>query len=333
MSIDTRTTVSRRQFLRIVAAAGIAGWTLHWGWLREETRVTETRLLMGTIVNLTIVGEDQDTVRAAVRAALDRMANLESILSHYVPQSQLSRLNRDGKLASADDSLLELVKQARALSALADGAYDVTIKPLVDLYQAYHTRHALPDESAIRKTLEYVDYRQIQIEGNGISFGRPGMQITLDSIAKGYIVDAGVAALKQFGFANVLVEAGGDLRADGQGAAGPWRIGVQSPRPEQLQLDTRFNLCDRAMATSGDYQQFFVSDFTQHHILDPRQGRSPSEFASATVIAPTTALADALATTLMVLGSRDGLALLKQMPDCHAYLITKDLQVIQSASL
>jgi len=331
MNPNRKAPISRRKFLRIIAAAGIAGWTLHWGWLREETRVTETRLLMGTIVNLTIVGEDQDAARAAVRAALERMTNLESILSHYMPQSQLSLLNRDGRLSSADNSLLELVKQAHTLSVLADGAYDVTIKPLVDLYQACHARGALPDESAIRKTLEYVDYRQIRIEGNNISFGRPGMQISLDSIAKGYIVDAGVAALKQFGFTNVLVEAGGDLRADGQGAVGPWKIGVQSPRPEQLQLDTRFNLRDQAMATSGDYQQFFVPNFTQHHILDPRQGHSPSELASATVIAPTAALADALATTLMVLGPRDGLSLIEQMPDCYAYLVTKDLQVIKSA--
>ena len=113
------------------------------------------------------------------------------------------------------------------------------------------------------------------------------MGITLDGIAKGYIVDEGVAVLKQAGFDNILVEAGGDLAASGlKEAALPWQIGIQAPRQGHSSLLGKFAVRDQAIATSGDYMQPFTPDLSQHHILDPRAGYSAPELASATVVAP-----------------------------------------------
>jgi thiamine biosynthesis lipoprotein len=140
-----------------------------------------------------------------------------------------------------------------------------------------------------------------------------------------------VDVLRGRGFGDVIVEAGGDLVAGGvRGDGTPWRIGIRAPRPG-LALTARFEAANRAVATSGDYMQPFTDDYSQHHILDPRRGYSSPELASATVAAPTAALADALATLTMVLGPRRGRALIEDLPDCEAYFIAKDLEVTRTS--
>jgi thiamine biosynthesis lipoprotein len=320
--------ISRRSFLKIIAVGTLsAGAGLAFGldrWSLTQP-VTATRLLMGTVVNLTIVGDNPAAAQTAIEATLNRMADLEAQLSRHRPDSQLSRLNRDGQMSRAGQPLLEVLAQARQLSILSDGAFDVTIKPLVDLYQHYHTTvHTLPPDDEIERTLARVNYRQVRIEGQRVWFGQPGMSITLDGLAKGYIVDAGVAVLKQAGFANVLVEAGGDLVAAGQKSPQePWQIGVKPPRPAQSGLLNSFDVRDRAVATSGDYMQAFSPDLRQHHILDPRTGYSAPELASATVIAPSAMLADGLATAAMVMGSQATREMINHLPGCDPYLVTK----------
>ncbi len=287
--------------------------------------VSATRFLMGTVVNLTLVGEDRSVAHAAVEATLDRMAALEAILSRHRVDSQLSQLNATGSLTHADQSLLDLLDLSFRISRQSDGAFDVTIKPLVDIYQRYHQMEKLPPTAAIEQALTLVDYTDIQIDGSRVSLAQPGMAITLDGIGKGYIVDAGVETLASLGFANVLVEAGGDLSAMGEDEGrSPWKIGVQPPRSGPANLLAKFDLSNQAAATSGDYMQSFTTDLRHHHILDPRTGYSARELASATVIAPTAALADGLATALMVSGVDVGRRLIEKMGDCGAYLVTKE---------
>jgi thiamine biosynthesis lipoprotein len=157
------------------------------------------------------------------------------------------------------------------------------------------------------------------------------MGVTLDGIAKGYIVDQGLMTLRQWGFSNTLVEAGGDLAATGVRAPGiPWRIGIQAARERGAEIVRSFSVTDQAVATSGDYLQAYSADLGLHHILDPQKGISSPELASATVIADSGAVADALATALMVMGSQRGLALIESLPSCEAYLVGKDLRVWHS---
>ena len=158
------------------------------------------------------------------------------------------------------------------------------------------------------------------------------MSITLVGIAKVYIVDRGVETLKEHGFENILVEAGGDLVAKGQRSDGEtWHLGVAHPRPEKGgRYLSAFSLRDRAAATSGDYQQYYQDDKSQHHIIDPTTGYSPLELASVTVLAPDAMTADALSTTIMVLGVQAGLQLANDLPGVEALLVGKDLQTFKS---
>ena len=334
MKKEGSTALSRRQVLRIVAVGGAAGiaWKLGFAPRARAATVTETAHLMGTTLHLTVAGDDRDAARTAVRATLARMTELESRLSRYRPDSEVGRLNATGRITDAGEDLRRLLALGRELSALGDGAFDLTIQPLLTLYRNHMAeRNALPARSALDAQRELVDYRALRVDGSTVSFDRPGMELTLDGIGKGYIVDRGIETLKQHGFGNVLVEAGGDLVANGSKEAGqPWRIGIRQPRPGMRGL-VRFDASDRAVATSGDYLQPFTPDRSIHHILDPRTGVSAPELASSTVAAPNAALADGLATLTMVLGARKGRELLEALPDCEGYLIGKDLTVTRTS--
>lgn len=313
--------ISRRRFLKIVAGAGLAAGVSAGlaRRLRPELsagRVTETRTMMGVVVNLTVAAPNTAAAQDAVEATFAEMARLIAIFDHRRPQSPLARLNRDGRLPAPPPELVDVLTLARHYGALTAGAFDVTVKPLFDAHRA-----GLP----VEPFQDLVDYGRLHVRDSAITLARPGMAVTLDGVAKGRVVDGAVATLRRLGFAHILVEAGGDLAAHGQrGDGAPWRIGVTHPRQGAVSLAS-LSLTGRAAATSGDYAHTFSSDYSQHHILDPRRGRSPADLASATVLAPTATDADALSTAALVLGPDAGLALLQRLPHVEGVLVTKEM--------
>jgi len=325
--------LSRRGFLRIVAGVGIAGMVgkAALDALAAPRFVRQNRLLMGTLLNLTLIVPERETAaaEAAVDACLSTMAELEAILSRFKPDSHVSTLNRTGALNDPHPALVNLVRQSRQISELSGGLFDITILPVLALYQQYQAQSgALPPAAEIEAACRKVDYRLLSESEGRLAFAIPGMGVTLDGIAKGYIVDAGVSRLVEHGFSDVLVEAGGDLVAGRHPRLDqPWKIGIQSPRLVGERLITQINASNEAVATSGDYMQPFSADFSQHHILNPRTGHSSPALASATVIAPRLALADALATTLMLMDPPASLAMIKEL-GLRAILVTKDLTIL-----
>lgn len=319
---------SRRQMLKIVALTGAAGLTWKLGCRERSVQarsVRRSRILMGTVVNLTVVADDRNLAESAVDATLERMAFLETRLSRHRADSELALLNRNGRLASAGEDLRNVVELAQQISRTGDGAFDVSILPVLAAYQkAQAAGRGLPTDDAVAAALDCVDHRSIRMEGTQILFDRPGMAITLDGIGKGYVVDEGVAVFRRLGFENVFVEAGGDLVATGSnGPSRPWRIGIRRPRPLVVGQMPAVEACDIAIATSGDYMQAFTPDFKNHHILDPRTGRSPAHSASCTVTAPTAAMADGLATLGMVLEPDRVVELLEETAHCEGLLVSK----------
>jgi len=334
--MEPRYTLGRRQFLRIIGAgsvAGMAAFALNRQSTPAQAVVTETRVLMGTLINLTLVTTDRKAGEQAVKACLDHMAGLEAVMSRHQSGSQLSWLNRQGYLDNPDARLVHVLDESQRLSALTDGAFDVTVNPLLDLYTDNQSREgSLPSSDALESALTRVGYQYLNISPQRLSFAQPGMAVTLDGIAKGYIVDEGTAVLRQHGFDNILVEAGGDLASSGEKLSGEsWQIGIQRPRASDERPLSTFSISNRAAATSGDYMQAFSDDFAAHHIIDPRSGRSSGKLASATVVAASAMLADALATALMVMDVERGLSLIESLAGCEAHLITKDMWIRQSS--
>ncbi|HHL34532.1 MAG TPA: FAD:protein FMN transferase [Desulfobulbaceae bacterium] len=323
--------IDRRKFLQIVAVAGAAGagWTLGLSRRTASYKVVQkSEPMMGTILNLTLYGPDRSVLETAIETTIDRMHGLENILSRHNPASDLARLNRTGTLTNPSRDLTTVLELARFVNDKTGGAFDVTVLPLVKLQQ----KGKVPEQADIQKALALTGFHHLSIDAKKITLARAGMGITLDGIGKGYIVDQGVETLRENGFGSAYVEAGGDLMVTGRKPGDqPWRIGIRNPRPSSSGELMVLKTSNHAVATSGDYMQAYATDYSRHHIVNPRTGYSPPELASATITAPTVALADGLATAAMVMGHKRSIAMLRNMPNCEGYFIDKGLNHYQSA--
>jgi len=334
-----RRQMPRRQFLRITAIAGIS-MALGGGLMRELLRnaglreVTETRTRMATPVTLTVVHSDVSAARGIVSETFGEMTRLERILSRHRPDTPVSMLNRYGFVEEAPAELIEVITTAIEYSAMTGGAFDVTVHPLVDLYASSFAQTGIPPaDQAVEHAVSLVDYREVVVEGRGITLTQPGMSITLDGIAKGFVVDRAVATLKSLGSERVLVDAGGDLGSLGAGSGDEgWSVAIQHPRSHMGALGL-VRLSGQSVATSGDYVQYFTPDKRYHHILDPRSGKPPESTSSVTVVAPTTMAADVMSTAAFVLGATDGLQLIDRSPGVEGLVVTKTQEIHRSSGL
>ncbi len=315
----------RRGFLRIVALGGLAaglGAAALRRWEEGAARVSQ--VLMGTVVNLAVVSDDRAQSEAAIALALSEMNRLIAHFDHRRRESALGRLNAEGALVDPPAELVAVLNYSQALSSLTGGAFDVSVKPVLDAFAA--------GRREVESLREAVDHRQIAVRDDEIRLGRPGMSLTLDGLAKGRVVDGAVEALRSAGFSRVYVEAGGDLAVSGPAPTGKgWQIGVRAPHGPADGLAARLSVLNGAVATSGDYLNAFSADHSLNHLIDPRTLRSPESLSSATVLAPTAMQADALSTALMVLGPAHALELVDSMPGIEALLIGKDDQRYVSA--
>ena len=321
---------NRRGFLQIVAVAGAAAACWKFGLFGSAKPIQVARRsqpIMGTVLNLTVYGPDQDSCEEALNQTIATMKTLEGRLSRHMPDSELSELNKTSILEHPGEDILNVLTLAQDLSRKSSGAFDVTILPLLYLHERIRGANDHPDSQLLLSAQKLVNYENLQLSDKSVRLAQAGMGISLDGIGKGYIVDQGVTTLRSLGFNNVYVEAGGDLMVSGQKEdKDPWRIGLRNPRPQQKQDLITIAVSDKAVATSGDYLQAFTPDLKNHHIIDPRSGFSPPELASCTVTAPNVALADGLATAIMVLGKNDALDLIEPMKGCEAYMVDKNLQ-------
>lgn len=339
MADDFPRSMPRRQALRITAVAGVSlalGGGMVTALVRRAGlhRVRVTRTRMGTLVTITVVHPDPLAAQRMVAAALTEMGRLEDILSRHKPGSPVSRLNADGAVGDAPQELVEVVGRALEYSSLTRGAFDVTVAPLLELYSSRFSRTGVPPRDwEVAEALSLVDYRGVSLDDRMIAFERPGMSVTLDGIAKGYIVDRAVRVLEERGAERVLVDAGGDMGSVGERSPGEcWRVAIQHPRNEKSYLGT-VQLHGESVATSGDYLQYFTEDKRFHHILDPRTGRSPDHTSAVTVVTPTAMEADALSTAVFVLGPQAGLRLVAKLRGVEGVIVTKELDVLTSTGL
>lgn len=325
----TQTQLTRRKFLTIASAMAAVAGTGYLGinrYLARGYTLKNTRSMMGTIINFTIIGPSKERCYEALRSAAAHMETTGRAINGYIDDSPLTRLNQQGILKDSDPTLRKVVIMAKELSKLTDGAFDPTVLPLVGLYKNVRQGGALPSQEKIDAALSLVGYKNVIIEGTTIRYAKSGMGMTLDGIGKGYVVDEGIRVLSEMGIESSCIEAGGDLMVTGTKASGkPWTIAIQNPRPEKEVEQRYIALHDRAIATSGDYMQAYTADRRYHHIIHPTTGFSPPELASCSILAPSVARADGLATAAMVMGSQRSIDLLNSLPACEGFLIGKDL--------
>jgi len=289
---------------------------------------------MGTLVTISAVHPDVEAARGMVAATFDEMERLEGLLSRHRAGTPIWRLNETGVVRAPPREVLEVVRTGLDYSTLTGGAFDITIAPLLNLYNSSFSQTGVaPSPEDVRRALALVGFRHVQASEREIAFEKPGMAVTLDGIAKGYIVDRAVEVLRQLGAERVLVNAGGDIASAGEPLEDDaWRIGLQDPRVADGSLGT-IGLRGEAVATSGDYVQYLTPDMSLHHIIDPRTGSSPAHASGVSVVAPSAMAADALSTATLVLGPREGMELLDRLDGIEGMIVTKDQRVLKSRGL
>lgn len=322
----------------LVLAALLAAWYFAGG----DTVPVERRQfgIMDTVINARVYVRTQEEGDRAIDAVLSLMEELEGELSRHVPGSPVDEINqRAGREpVKVPESVLFVVQRALELSAGTGGAFDITVAPLVDLWAIGTEEARVPAPAELAARLPYVDYTLVQVDpaAGQIFLPREGMALDLGGVAKGYIVDQSIEALKDMGIESAYLDAGGDIRVLGSRPDGkPWRIGIRHPR-DRNQIFAVLPLGpDLAVVTSGDYQRFFEEGGQRyHHILDPETGYPARKgAASVTVIAPDTITADLLSTAFFVLGVEESLRLTEGMPGVETVIITEDLRAHMSSGV
>lgn len=291
----------------------------------KENLYKETGVVMGTVVEITVAHRSEPLARAAIKEAIGELQRIDELMSLSKPGSLVSRINREGstKQVVVPPELFRLLGDAIAISKASGGAFDVTVRPLVELW-GFERGGSVPPSDLLTSKLTAVGYRSLILGEKVLSvgFAKPGMGLDLGAIAKGWAVDRAIEKLEARGIRNAIIDAGGDLRILG-GRPGKqfWRIGVQHPREPGALLAT-FELRDTAIVTSGDYERFFLADGVRyHHILDPETGEPARGCQSVTVLAATASEADACATAAFVLGPVRGLAFLRSRPGVRGLIV------------
>jgi thiamine biosynthesis lipoprotein len=327
--------MNRRTFLKLAAGAGIAVTIPSFATPAFSKtglqRDTSTRLGMGTIVSIILLHEPGTDDEKIMDAAFNEINRLSGIMNHYDENSEISRLNRDGYLENADPQLIEVINSALAYNKLTRGAFDITVFPIIELYKNSFNENKVPQEKEIKKVLKLVGSDKVVVHGRNIRLKKKGMKLTLAGLAKGYIVDMASKLLMDRGISNHLINAGGDIKAVGLREDGrKWKIAIQDPEKKKNYLDV-IELTDSSVATSGNYENYYDPKKIFFHITDPKTGFSPALNSSASIIAPTTMEADALATALMVMAPDYGIPFINSLPGREALIISRDEKLIRSS--
>jgi thiamine biosynthesis lipoprotein len=320
-------TLSRRRFIRIAASAAtlaVAGWT--GARAAEPVPLSWRGLVLGNLASIEIRHADPAKAARLIDLARSEIARLEAVMSLYRPDSALSLLNSAGVLRNPPFDLIQVLSDAARFGAVSEGAFDVTVQPLwrvyADHFMAGGADPAGPSADSVRRAAEHVDYRALEIEPSVVGLRRPGMAVTLNGIAQGYITDRIADMLRNEGLDQLLVDLG-EIRAVGaRDGAAPWRVGVESA--DRSGLATEVSLIGQALSTSGSYGFKFDAGGRFHHIFDPRSGACPQRYASVTVIAERSAVADALATACNLAPAEAIPALLRAAGASRAFIVGPD---------
>ncbi len=293
--------LGRRPFLKLAAGGALAAGSLASGWAilnrdRNLFQIRRERTLMETSVSVNVFSDDVEAAQRAIEASFQRMEAAVATLSRFDPASPVSRLNREGRLAQVPSDLRVVMERALAISARTGGDFDITVAPVLDYFYGLSRPAVLTPQirQAIAARKPLIGYRAVQLNRDGIAFRHSGMTVTLDAVAKGFVVDQGIAALRAAGIERALVDAGGDLRAiTGADPNHFWNVGIVDPQ-DISRVAAVVRLQNSALSTSGNYQVFFSADRRLFHIVNPHTGYSPDGYSSITVVGREVMEADAM---------------------------------------
>jgi thiamine biosynthesis lipoprotein len=271
---------------------------------------------MHSLVTITIVSNRPSDADDAIDKAFLEIERLEKASNVYSPDSEISRINKHAGTApvTVSSDIIKLLMKAQDVSEKTDGAFDLTIGPVISLYDF---RNAVkPGDSAISKNLSMVGYRNMVINTKQatVYLKKKGMLIDPGGIMKGFAAERAAEVLKKNGIVSGIVAVAGDIRAFGLKPDGnPWRVGIRDPNGRQQDdIIAALELKDLSISTSGDYERFFILNGRRiHHLISPKTGYPAAGCRSVSIISPDGALADAYSTGIFILGPEKGLKVLE----------------------
>jgi thiamine biosynthesis lipoprotein len=302
----------------------------HFSSAAELQRFSETQPHMGVEFEVVLYAADEPTAKAAIAAAFERIAELDTRLSDYSLSSELSKLSAAAPTTepvALSDDLFTVLHASQQLAAESAGAFDITIGPLTKLWRRARRQKELPDADLLKKAHALVGFQNLQLDAvkKTASLSRADMRLDLGGIAKGYAVDQALAVLVKKGFKQSLVRASGDIAAaDPPPNEAGWKVGLAPLDPDDP--PTVFvSLRQQAISTSGEARQHLVVNGRRYsHLIDPRTGQPLHGRMSITVIAPRGIHADSLASAVAVLGPEKGLKLLAGREGVSAFVLIAD---------
>jgi len=302
----------------------------------EPTAIVFSGQTMGTSYHIKVIDEEPVPAEALQQEVDQLLVEVNEQFSTYIASSEVSKFNtyKGDDWYSLTAGFISLTEQALQISRLTAGAYDITVGPLVNLwgFGPGFSESDVPKNEDIQRALSHIGYQNLAIDvaNNGLKKSNPDLYIDFSSIAKGHGVDRVAQLIEAKGYHNYMVEIGGEMRVSGVNAEHTkWRIAVEKPDSTTRAIQRVIKLSNTAIATSGDYRNFFVKDGQRFsHTLDPVSGRPVQHtLASVTVLAPSSAIADAWATAFMVLGSKKGYDLAMENKLAVLFLIKEGASV------
>lgn len=296
--------MSRRRFIAFVAAAAGLPLLLKAGGSQARP-VRWDGTALGAPASIQLYHADEALARAAISAGLEELRRLEAIFSVYRPDSSISKLNREGVLENAPDDFIAMLTRALSLARISDGVYDPTIQPVWQLYFRHFTASS-PDPAGpvprdLAATLELVNWRAVDVDAGSkrVSFARPGMGLTLNSGAQGYITDRVAEVLRTHGFDRMLVDMGEPRALSAKPDGSAWRIGIADPSNPGRTVVT-LDVVDKCVSTSGGYGTLFDQKGRFTHLIDTRTGRTAPALLGVSVVADTGIVADGLSAAMLM---------------------------------
>ncbi len=274
---------------------------------------------MGVSFSFAAVHEDRAVAENALRKGIDEVIRIEQLISSWNPLSQTSAINAQAGLepVKVDAELIALIERSKKISQLSNGYFDISFASIHKVWDFEEfDQNILPTQEEIAHSIALIDYQKIQIDrvNSTVFLTKKGMRIGFGAIGKGYAADKVKALMVELGIENGVVNAGGDLigwglRPDGN----PWSVGISDPA-DSRKIIARLQATDMAIVTSGNYRKYLEIDGKRYcHIIDPKTGWPVEQLASVTIVTKDAEVADALSTTVFVLGKKDGVELINHL--------------------
>jgi thiamine biosynthesis lipoprotein len=301
---------------------------------QPKIEIVRNVILMGSQFQITVVSPDSSFANTQIDLAIEEIERIENLISEWRPHTQVSEVNRNAgiKPVKVDKELFELTKRALDYSKMSNGAFDISTAAMDKVWQFDGSMTEKPSEEKIKKSIEKVGYQHIILDSvkSTIFLAKEGMKIGFGSIGKGYAADKGRELLKSLCVQGGIVNASGDIATWGLQANGkPWKIGIKNPF-KRHGIAKVLKFTESALATSGSYEKYAEIDGVRYaHIINPKTGYPSTGLTSVTIYGPSAEFANALSTSIMVLGEKEGKKLAKNYPKYKFLFITDKKKIIK----